>query len=128
MQSNTTKQILFLIVFAVVLVLLMGIIVEKSVHSQTIQGVNSLRSFSNWDWNNDEDNWDAGDPSSWIARYNRVEGLFSGYSIKRDYWEKRYPQKAFLYGFTGYSIAAKEIEYQLGLEKGFFNNFRFGIG
>ena len=128
MQSNTTKQILFLIVFAVVLVLLMGIIVKKSVHSQTIQGVNSLRSFSNWDWNNDEDNWDAGDPSSWIARYNRVEGLFSGYSIKRDYWEKRYPQKAFLYGFTGYSIAAKEIEYQLGLEKGFFNNFRFGIG
>ena len=128
MRSSIFKQVLFLIVLAVVIVLLMGIVVKKNANSQTVLNLKKFSRAGITGWYEDEDSWDTYDPTSWNFRYNRVEGLYGGYSIKRDYWIKKHPDRAFIYGFTGYASGPKEVEYQLGLEKGFSKRFRFGIG
>jgi len=128
MRSSNTRQLIFLVVFAVCIVLLLGIVMRSNANAQTGLSLKNGISIDDWDWDDDEDYWDSDDPTDWLVRYNRVEGLFAGYSVNKDYWREKYPQRAFIYGFGGYATAAKELEYQVGLEKGFLKKFRFGFG
>jgi hypothetical protein len=74
------------------------------------------------------DDFDSGwDRSSPLFRYNRVEGLFMGYELKPNWRSLRHPERAFLFGSAGYAFAAKEFEYQIGLEKGFFESNRLAF-
>lgn len=74
------------------------------------------------------DDFDGGwDRSSPLVRYNRVEGMFLGYELKPNWRSLRNPDRAFIFGSTGYAFAAKEFEYQFGLEKGFFDSNRFAL-
>ncbi|MBN1893620.1 BamA/TamA family outer membrane protein [bacterium] len=82
------------------------------------------------DW---DDDWeDENDWSDNIAaldmRYNRVEGLYAGVKAERSRLIERYPEKTFVYGSAGYAFSAKEFEYRAGIEKGFFESFRFALG
>ena len=109
MKRKILKDILFFVFF----LLVMEIVIPTNVRAQ--------------DWW-DED-FDRGKRSSFDIRYNRVEGLYAGIKIKKEYWRKRYPSKPFLYGFGGYSLASKEFQYQAGFEKGFlFGEYRLAFG
>jgi hypothetical protein len=74
------------------------------------------------------DDFDSGwGRSSPLIRYNRVEGVFLGYELKPDWRSLHDPDRAFLFGSTGYAFQAKEFEYQMGLEKGFFGDNRLAF-
>ena len=89
----------------------------------------NFQSDDEWDENWD-DVWDesGGKRISFHVRYNRVEGSYSGIRVEKDYWIQRYPNRPFLYGLAGYGLKAKKFEYQIGLEMGFFNDYRFAFG
>jgi len=61
-------------------------------------------------------------------RYNRVEGLFLGLQMPRDYWWKQTHYNVALYGHLGYGFSNKEMRYQLGLERWFFDDLRITLG
>ncbi len=114
MKREVVKQILFLVFFALMLVLVMGIIIYTNVRAQ------------GWGW---EEDFGRGKRSSFDVRYNRVEGLYTGVRIGKEYWRQRHPSRPFLYGFSGYSFSAKEFQYQAGIEKGFlFGEYRLAFG
>ncbi len=76
-----------------------------------------------WEW----DDWD-GERNEFEARYNRVEGLYSGMKLNPEPVRRKYPDRVVLYGSVGYSFGLKDIEYQAGLEKGIGDDFRFALG
>jgi len=80
------------------------------------------------DWDDDWGDWKDGKRSSVFTRYNRVEGFTAGMRVSRDEGRARHPQRPFLYGHWGYAFAAGELQYQIGIEKGFFETYRFGFG
>jgi outer membrane protein assembly factor BamA len=126
MNRYAFKQVLFLVLFAFVLLILMGFILTTSAKAQ-----NPLMRLvpQDWEWDDDwNDDWDSEKARIYDIRFNRVEGLYLGFRIREEVMRRRYTQRPFLYGFGGYSFGARELEYQLGLEKGFFNNFRLGFG
>lgn len=97
--------------------------------------VNGLFRWSeDWDddWDDDWDqNWDRREATKRyksLVRYNRVEGLFIGAEFSRDYWRQNEPEKPFLFGHLGYSLSAKEFQYQAGFEKGFMSKSRLALG
>lgn len=62
-----------------------------------------------------------------LFRYNRVEGIFLGLgSPKRYYWdgEKRFST----YGSIGYGFKTHRWQYSFGVDRWFFNRYRFEIG
>ncbi len=81
-----------------------------------------------------DENWDnvwdegGGKRISFQVRYNRVEGSYTGIRVGKEYWIQRYPNRPFLYGLAGYGLKAKKFESQIGLEMGFFNDYRFAFG
>lgn len=75
-----------------------------------------------WRW--EEGYWE--DSRSYELRYNRVEGLFFGLRLPKDYRQGR-PGPA-LYGSVGYGFESKGWRFQLGLERSFFDEFRFLLG
>ena len=79
------------------------------------------RRISRW---HDED--DATD--NFLARYNRVEGLFLGVRLPRYYWNEATRLNVSLYGHAGYGFKSKKGRYQVGLERWFFDMCRFTIG
>lgn len=81
--------------------------------------------WEDWDW---DDDWDNNKSNDTEVRYNRVEGVYLGYALKRDFFRKRYPNRPFLFGESGYSFGNKEFQYQAGLEKGFMDDFRLAFG
>jgi len=120
MNQNRAKQISFIIFLIIALGAVMAAFLVTSAMGQDRTGL----LYSDWDW--DED-WGGSRYSSQF-RYNRVEGVYLGVSLKRDHWLVRHPTMPFLYGSIGYGFAAKELQGQIGLEKGFFENFRMGFG
>lgn len=129
MQRMITKQVLFLILLAIALLLLMGMLFYTNARAQD-PTIGFWRDFnSNWDWDWD---WDGefyeGNRLLADVRYNRVEGLHVGVRVNQEYWRRRRPNQPFLFGFTGYSFNAKELQYQIGLEKGFFRNHHLAFG
>ena len=100
---------------------------------QTLLNLQNPQTDDEWDdeWDeNWDDIWDegGGDRISSHVRYNRVEGLYVGARVKKDYWIYNYPDRPFLYGLAGYALKAKEFEYQIGLEMGFFDENRLALG
>ena len=150
MKSFVFKQALFLIGATLILVLLMGFFFFSSAHGGTppcdlrAEFETAILSSSwdddwdddwdewedNWDddWDSDMDDWVNGDRAGLMLRYNRVEGLMAGMRMKREYWRERGSNRPFIYGHWGYAFAAKEFQYQAGLEKGMFDTFRFSFG
>ncbi len=124
MQRVMAKQILGLVFLAFILVLVLGVIFVSHANAQGF--LLSSRFDDDWDWDWDDDRWD--NRRDFVVRYNRVEGLFLGAHLNRDYYRHRRPTRAFLYGSAGYAFKAKEMEYQIGLEKGFMDRFRLAFG
>jgi len=69
-----------------------------------------------YDW----DRWDGDHEEPFTLRYNRVDGVFVGPRLPRDYRDGKFLNFG-LYGFGGYGFASKEWQYQLGGE--FYLNF-----
>jgi len=125
MQRVMMKQVLFLILLAMALIMVMGVVICTNVRAQGL-GMNFLQ---DWDWDDDwDDDWGTGSRVTPSFRYNRVEGLYLGFRVKKEYWRRRYPGRPFLYGFAGYAFKLKEVEYRVGLEKGFFDEYRLAFG
>ncbi len=76
-----------------------------------------------WDW----DDWDDS-RTAFDGRYNRVEGPYLGFKTNPDVMREKYNDRVIVLGKAGYAFSAKELQYQFGIEKGFFNDFRFAIG
>ncbi len=81
-----------------------------------------------WDEEWDEDWGEDKMPSHFIFRYNRVEGIFLAAGVSKENIRKKNLSAPLPYGFTGYSFGQKEVEYQIGLEKGSFTKNRMIIG
>jgi outer membrane protein assembly factor BamA len=136
MKRNDLRQVLFLVFLAVVLVLLMGFWVVTSAKA----GTKSESFFQNrlsWTISDSDDEYEDEFPSRRMrrrdrwepeVRYNRVEGVYLGMKLNKDggrRWRSNRPTR---YGFVGNAFAAGELQYQVGLEKGFFDEFRLGFG
>lgn len=124
MQRVIMKQVLFLILLAVAVVMVMGIVICTNVNAQGL----GLDLFQDWDWDDDWDDWDRGSRVSPVFRYNRVEGLYLGFRVNKEYWRRRYSSRPFLFGFSGYAFKVKELQYQIGVEKGFFDEYQLAFG
>ncbi|MBN1783288.1 BamA/TamA family outer membrane protein [bacterium] len=138
MKANTVQTIFLLIAATALVFMILGFLLVPKANAGTLPPENrcmmkgSLATFSwtNWEseWDEDwEDEWDT-DRSEPVFRYNRVEGLHLGMKLKRDYQKLNHPHQSFLFGSFGYSFAAKEFQYQAGLEKGVMNDFRLALG
>jgi hypothetical protein len=119
MQRIIARQVSFILFIAGAFFVLMAVVLFSSVRAQDNFGFLPDR-----DW----EDWDRSDRVNFDVRYNRVQGLYLGTQMNREYYRNRYPQRAFLYGSVGYGFKSKNIEYQVGLEKGFFNKYRFAFG
>jgi len=124
MQKTAFRQTFVVIVMAIVFFFILGALVVTNVQAQPLR----MSSTQDWDWDWDE-SWDrSADKTYPEFRYNRVEGLFLGLNVDADYWRYRRPASPFVFGSAGYAFAAKELEYQIGLEQGFSRGSRFAIG
>jgi len=125
MQRLVMKQVLFLILLAMSLVMVMGVVICTSARAQ---GLN-VSFFQDWDWEDDwDDEWGRGDRVTPDVRYNRVEGMYLGVRVREEYWRRRYTRRPFLYGSAGYAFKVKEFQYRVGLEKGFFETYHTAVG
>ena len=113
MQKTAAQQILFLFLVGIAIFFLLGMIFYTNSRAQ------GMKSDFNqdWDWEDDwDDSWNKFGRVAFDARYNRVEGFYTGIRLKRDVWYSYHPYKPFLFGFAGWAFAAKEFEYQFGIE------------
>jgi len=120
MKRIVVKQLGFLIFIVLVIVLLLGVFLAVNARAQD----SFLDRVQEWDW---EEDWGER-RSTFDVRYNRVEGLYLGLRLKKDYWRFKRTSAPALYGKIGYSLKAKEVQGQIGLEKGFFNDYRLALG
>ncbi len=60
-----------------------------------------------------------GSRGSWVARYNRVEGLYLGVRVPRDERWRRYGANFLMWGEGGYGFSSKAWRYQVGLDRAF---------
>lgn len=90
----------------------------------------SKKSKKQNDWRRLQKRWSRRDfeDESFMFRYNRVEGLFLGICLPRSYWWQRTRYNFALYGHLGYGFSNKDLRYQIGLERWFFDDLRFTIG
>jgi len=91
----------------------------------------SYRSVSKWEKDRFEDWWDSdveynGIGNDFLFRYNRVEGLFLGARFANPDWEEDYYMH--LYAEGGYGFKSDVWRYNVGLERGFFNDHRLTMG
>ncbi|MBN2105683.1 BamA/TamA family outer membrane protein [bacterium] len=142
MQLSLIRTILFYVFAAALIFLLIGFIAAPLVKASTPESSNTVlfHCMPSLDfWNNSDDDWDDDWDNDWDddweenrtdadIRYNRVEGLHMGMKLKRDYLKLEYPDQSYLFGSWGYSFGAKEFQYQIGLEKGFMDEFRMAFG
>lgn len=124
MQRVAFRQAFVVIVMAVLFFFILGALVVTNVHAQ----YRSVGARQDWDWDWDDD-WDRSPDKTYPEfRYNRVEGLYLGMAVDGEYWRYRRPASPFVFGSAGYAFAAKELEYQIGLEQGFTRDARFALG
>ncbi|MFO7889683.1 MAG: BamA/TamA family outer membrane protein [bacterium] len=122
----------FLSLIAVIVIFGSGLIIPTEINAQLNVGdyfsaINN--SDDDWDWDDDwDDEWYDVDKIKHDIRYNRVEGLYVGININKEYWRKKLPGYPFIFGGLGFAFAEKMFEYQLGLEKGFFDDYYFAFG
>jgi hypothetical protein len=140
-MKRSSSIILFWFGLAALIYILLGLLIAPMAKAESAPGdfqlLSPLSQFHKWnvlndgsddDWNDDwDEEWDT-DRSEPYVRYNRVEGLHIGVELKREYWKLEYPDQAFIFGSCGYAFAAKEFQYQLGLEKGLMEDFRMAFG
>jgi outer membrane protein assembly factor BamA len=137
MRRQSVKQALFLAFLTIILFFVLGFIIVTSVKSETpapaFRGLSVDRYF---DSDDEEDDYSNSRHrlgrhtyrSDFEVRYNRVEGVYLGMAAKKPtsrWWSS---SKSSLFGFWGYAFSAKEFQYQIGLEKGFFEDFRLAFG
>lgn len=138
MKRNVLRQVLFLLFLSAVIVLVMGFWVITSVKAGT-PPANSFPNRFSWTAYDSEDDSDKDFPGRRLrrqdrwepeVRYNRVEGLYLGMKLNKDGNRRRYASAytPAIYGFLGNAFATKELQYQIGLEKGFFEEFRLAFG
>jgi outer membrane protein assembly factor BamA len=136
MKRTLLRQVLFLLFLAAVIVLIMGFWVVTSAKAEA-PPANSLRNRFTWAAYDSEDDSDEDFPGSRLhrqdrwepeVRYNRVEGLYLGMKLNKDGGRRRYASRPKVYGFFGNAFATKRLQYQIGLEKGFFEEFRLALG
>lgn len=86
-----------------------------------------IDSGENFDWSERWISNDYVDGKNFQVRYNRVEGLYLGGGRLKDfYWDG---DKSFsLYGFLGYAFSSKDLQFQVGYDRWFGNEFRFEVG
>lgn len=133
MQKTVLKQVIFIIILMFVLIVVMGLVVSTKVNAQEKLFYSKI--FSN-STNDLDDEWDNEWDNDWYDvskikhdyRYNRVEGLYLGFHINRKFWREKYPGHPFIYGGAGYAFAGKMFQYQVGVEKGFFDNYHLAFG
>ncbi|MCK5146961.1 BamA/TamA family outer membrane protein [bacterium] len=124
MQKVAFRQASIVIVMAFIFFFILGALVVTNVQAQS----HTFKRTQDWDWDWDDD-WDRHPDKIYPEyRYNRVEGLFLGMKVDADYWRYRRPSSPFVFGSAGYAFAAKELEYQIGIEQGFMERSRFAIG
>lgn len=132
MQGIIVKRFGFLVFLAVTVIIGFILIAPTTVKAQLSVG-DYLSYFDNsdddWDWEDDwDDEWYDLDKIKHDIRYNRVEGLYVGATINKEYWRKELPGYPFVFGGVGFAFSEKLFEYQLGLEKGFFKDNYFAFG
>ncbi len=132
MRARLTKQCNLSILVAVFLVWFAGLMLSAECKAQLEVGnyfykVNDAD--DEWDWNDEwDDEWYDVDKVKSDIRYNRVEGVYLGTVINKEYWRKEYPGYPFIFGKVGFAFAEKLFEYQIGLEKGFFDDYYLAFG
>ena len=125
MQRVILKQVLFLVLLAISLVMVMGIVICTNAQAQGLK----MDFWQDWDWDEDwDEDWGGGSRLVPDIRYNRVEGVFLGMRVKEDYWRRRHPRRPFVYGSLGYAFKSKEFQYKIGVEKGFMDEYRLAFG
>jgi outer membrane protein assembly factor BamA len=136
MKRDQLRQVLFLLFLAAVIVFVMGFCIVTSAKAVT-PSANFLPNRFSWTVDDSDEDFDEDFPSrKWRrqgrwepeVRYNRVEGLYTGMKLNKDGGRRRYASRPSLYGFFGNAFAAKELQYQIGIEKGFFEEFRLAFG
>jgi outer membrane protein assembly factor BamA len=120
MHRNNARQLSFLFFMTFVIALLMTLFLVTQVKGQV--------RFMDGDWDWDDDYYWGGSRYKIQLRYNRVEGVYLGVHLKKEHRILRFPNRPFVFGFAGYSFSAKEFEYQIGIEKGFFDENRLALG
>ncbi|MBN2093466.1 BamA/TamA family outer membrane protein [candidate division KSB1 bacterium] len=65
---------------------------------------------------------------AFMFRYNRVEGMFLGLRVPKDYTWTPSEYHFSVFGHVGYGFANKSVRYHVGLERWFFDNLRFTVG
>jgi len=125
MQRFVVRQIAFFIVLAFSLFFVGGVLIYSNVQAQGLM----RNVFQDWEWNDEwDEDLDFGKQKTFDIRYNRVEGLYMGGRVEKDYWRRRYPSRPFFFGFGGYSFHANTVQYQTGLETGFFKDYHLAFG
>jgi hypothetical protein len=147
MQRNTLKQVLFVVFLAAVLILIMGFWLVSAAKAETPAPLTAhieRAAFHDGEWSNWWNGWDDdGEEDDFRSRrrkhaemnaevrYDRVEGIYLGGRLDKDEngrgWSRSRRQHL-LFGSWGYAFKAKEFQYQAGLEKGFFDDFRLAFG
>jgi len=105
---------------------------EDNDHVQTkIAGIKEgPQKVKEWDKRQATKRWCEEDEEmdEFLFRYNRVEGLVLGFQLPRHHWDEASKFNVAVYGQAGYGFKSKKIQYQLGLERWFFDTFRFTVG
>jgi outer membrane protein assembly factor BamA len=136
MKRNDLRQVLFLVFLALVLVFILGFWVVTSAKAET-KPEGFFQNRLSWTSADSEDDFEDEFPSRRMrrrdrwepeVRYNRVEGVYLGMKLNRDGGRRWRPSRPTMYGFVGNAFAAGELQYQVGLDKGFFDEFRLGFG
>jgi len=66
------------------------------------------------------------DEEEYMFRYNKVDGLFLGAQLPKDNWYN--DRLLAIYGFVGYGFKSSAWRYTAGIERSFFDKYRFSFG
>ncbi len=84
--------------------------------------------FSRRHWRSGWDGLGWLDDESFLARYNRVEGLFLGLRVPSSLFRSRYTHNLSLSGHVGYGFKSEQWRYRVALERWLFDEFRMTFG
>jgi outer membrane protein assembly factor BamA len=137
MQRLVLKQALFLAFLAGALFLLLGFVIVYNARSEPAPAHSVGLAWERFDiivdYEDEEETVNrrlnrTRNRTDGEVRYNRVEGLYLGMKVRKDTYRSRMRTRPLLFGGWGYAFKAKEFQYQIGLEKGFFDSYRLAFG